>query len=185
MLRAASGASAHRFPESSRRRAEDCESCEGISVRGVVIEHSGRDQVARHVDASQAVRRLTPVAEAGGLHDGTTRGHVQQGCEVRLGLNGGAADGGAQCRLGGGPLVQSAPAADVQDLAVRATDEVAFAMDLLYEAFALEYGEGSPQGHRADLVLVGKSSFGQKAFAGLKTARGDLLTEVIGDVVVT
>jgi hypothetical protein len=67
---------------------------------------------------------------------------------------------------------------------VRTTDEVAFAVDLLHEAFTLEYGEGSPQGHRADLVPVGKVSFGRKAFAGLNSARGDLLPEVVGDVVV-
>lgn len=131
------------------------------------------------------MRRLTFVAEAGGLHDVAARGHLQQRREVRLSLDDGAADRDAQCGLGGGPRVQGAPAADVQDLAVRVTNEIAFAVDLLHEAFALEYGESSPQGHRADLVPVGKASFGRKAFAGLHTARGDLLPEVVGDVVVT
>lgn len=104
------GASAHRLSESGRRRAEEGESCYFFSAREVVIEHSGRDQVARHVNASQAVRRLPFMADAGGLHDGAARGDLQQGREVRLGLNGVAADGDAQCRLSGGPRVQGAPA---------------------------------------------------------------------------
>lgn len=82
-----------------------------------------------------------------------------------LGLNCGATDGDAQVRFGGGPRVQGAPAADVHDLAVRATDEVAFALNLLDEAFRLEHGECSSKRHRADPVSVGEGSLGWKAFA--------------------
>lgn len=72
-----------------------------------------------------------------------------------LGLNCGAADGDAQVRLGGGPRVQGAATGAVHDLAGRAADEVAFAVDLLDEAFPLEHGECSSQRHRADPVAVG------------------------------
>lgn len=164
-----------RLSDGGWRRAEDSESRRCLLAHGVVVEDSGRGQVARDVDASQAVRRALFEAEAGVLGERAARWHLQQRRQVYGGRNRGAANRDAQRWLSGGPGVERAPASDVHDLAAGVTNIVALAVDLLNESFALQHGESASQGHRADPVPGGQAGFGREAFARLDAARRDLV----------
>lgn len=101
--------------------------------------------------------------------------HLQESCEAAAGRDCGATNGDAQRRSSGRQRVQRSPAAHVHDLAGRAPDEVALAVDFLDETFALEHCEGMAQRHRAHGVPLGQGRLGRESFAGLETAGRDLL----------
>lgn len=94
---------ADRLSDGGRRRAEDGESRGCLPAHGVVVEDSGRGQVARDVDAGQAVRRTLFEAEAGVLRKRAARWHLQQRRQLHGGRNRGAANRDAQRWLSGGP----------------------------------------------------------------------------------
>lgn len=93
----------------------------------------------------------------------------------------GGADCGVERFLGQGRCALHVSAADVRGPAERVADEVAAAVDLLYEAFALEKREGVPECGCADLVVSGQVGFRGEAFAGLQAALRDLGPEIVGD----
>jgi hypothetical protein len=72
---------------------------------------------------------------------------------------------------------------DVHDLAEVAADDVAFPVDLVDKAFALEDCERTSRCGRTDLVSVGEVCLGRQAFTRFDCARSDVPPEMVGDVV--
>src|SRR5690606_23252820 len=123
-------------------------------------------QVSRYVNAGQAVWGLSLVAESEEFGQWASVVHLQQRCQVAPRGQYRSSDRHAQVHVCGSARIQRAPSTDVRDLAQRAADEVALAVDLLDEAFSLEYGEGASQCGRADLVPVGQGGLRREPFTG-------------------
>jgi hypothetical protein len=58
-------------------------------------------------------------------------------------------------------------------------------VDLLDEALALKHREGSPQRYGTDLVPVGQADLRRKTLTGLDAAGRDLVSQVLGDFVMS